>query len=528
MKRRARLLLLRLLALLARPLARRATGPPRAILYIKPDHLGDLLLATPVLAALRAAFPEARITALVGPWSRLVLARNPDVDALLTCPFPGFERRPPDNGRPTAVVGRHRSHLSSAVGRRWSKAGPYLTMLRYAALLRTTRYDLAIIGRDDHWWGAALALLAGVPVRVGFAVPECRPFLTTALPWNPRDHVTAQGLALVAAAGGRTADNGPPPTVRHRPLTDEGPGTKDEHRPNLRGRGRQHAKLAFAAFVPVLRPSSARNERQRTNAGRTFAGEADSLSGLLSSFADRPSSIVAHRPPASDLPMQPSRLPMRFAPAPADEAWAAAWLAAHGVAPGDRLVIIHPGTGGPDKHWPAARWSAVGDALVAMDGGGRSIRAEASGAHRHSPASKLRLVLTGGPGEEGLVAEVATGMRAAPLMLAGQTTLGQLAALLRRADLVLGVDSGPLHLAAAVGAPSIHLYGPSDADRFGPWGDPARHVVLRAGVWCAPCGVFAACPRGLALPECMGRIDTARVVAEARRMLGMPAARPAV
>jgi hypothetical protein len=70
-------------------------------------------------------------------------------------------------------------------------------LLRYALLLRAGRYDLAIIGRDDHWWGAALVLLAGVPRRVGFAVPECRPFLTSALPWNPRDHVTAQGLALV-------------------------------------------------------------------------------------------------------------------------------------------------------------------------------------------------------------------------------------------------------------------------------------------------------------------------------------------
>jgi heptosyltransferase-2/heptosyltransferase-3 len=130
-----------------------------------------------------------------------------------------------------------------------------------------------------------------------------------------------------------------------------------------------------------------------------------------------------------------------------------------------------------------------------------------------------RVVLTGGPEEEALVAAVAACMPEAPLALAGRTSVGQLAALLRRADLVLGVDSGPLHLAAAQGAPTIHLYGPGDAGRFGPWGDPHRHVVVREELWCSPCGVFSACPRGLELPECMDRIAVARVIAAARRRL---------
>ena len=107
----------------------------------------------------------------------------------------------------------------------------------------------------------------------------------------------------------------------------------------------------------------------------------------------------------------------------------------------------------------------------------------------------------------------------APLALAGRTSVGQLAALQRRAALTLGVDSGPLHLAAAQGAPTVHLYGPGDAGRFGPWGDPARQVVVRAELWCSPCGVFGACPRGLAQPECMDRIAVAQVLAVARRLL---------
>jgi len=400
MKRSLRLLILYILAFLGRPLVRRSVDRPDAVLYIKPDHLGDLLLATPALAALRQSLPGVHITALVGPWSELVLRRNPDVDVLLTCPFPGFTRQPKIEDRHT------RSSIfdlrSSIFNRCWSTIKPYLMLLRYALLLRAGRYDLAILGRDDHWWGAALALLAGIPRRVGFAVPECRPFLTDVLPWNPRDHVTAQGLALVEAAMG------------------DQPGVR---------------QAQYAA---------------------------------------------------------------RFDSAPHDHRWAAEWLGAQGIATHDKLVVLHPGTGGPAKLWFAERWAAVADALI---------------------AEGARLVITGGPGEQALVAEVAAHMRAKAPTLAGQTTVGQLAALLRRAALVLGVDSGPLHLAAAQGVPTLHLYGPGDAGRFGPWGDPARHVVLRADLWCSPCGVFAACPRGLGRPECMKRLDAAQVVGAARHLL---------
>ena len=74
-------------------------------------------------------------------------------------------------------------------------------------------------------------------------------------------------------------------------------------------------------------------------------------------------------------------------------------------------------------------------------------------------------------------------------------------------------------LAAAQGVPTLHLYGPSDAGRFGPWGDPARHVVIRADLWCSPCGVFSGCPRGLERPECMEQINIGRVIAQAQQQL---------
>src|SRR3954463_10667142 len=113
-KSQFRLLFLHLLAALARLLVRRSARAITSVLYIKPDHLGDLLLATPALAALRQQLPNARVTALVGPWSRMVLQRNPDIDALLTCSFPGFERRPKNEGRRTRDDGHAIVHALSS------------------------------------------------------------------------------------------------------------------------------------------------------------------------------------------------------------------------------------------------------------------------------------------------------------------------------------------------------------------------------------------------------------------------------
>ncbi len=374
-----RLLLLRLLALAARPFVRRP-GPLRKVLAIKPDHLGDLLLASPALADLRRGLPEARIVGLVGPWASRMWRGSAALDALVELPFPGFERAA--KGHPLR---------------------PYLLLLKYGLLLRRERYDAALLLRDDHWWGAALAAVAGIPRRVGHAHLLCAPLLSLALPYNPRRHVARQALEVVGA----------------------------------------------------------------------LVGE----------------------PPAGAAPGRP---PTSFAPTDEERAWAEGWLAAN-LAPGERLVVVHPGTGGPTKHWPPERWAAVADALAGEPG--------------------ARLLLTGGPGEAALVAQVAALMARPALTLAGQTSVGQLAALLGRAALVLGVDSGPLHLAVSQGAPSVHLFGPSDHARFGPWGPPERHAVLQAGLFCSPCGVFAACPRGTAGPECMAAIPAEAVIAAGRRLL---------
>jgi heptosyltransferase-2/heptosyltransferase-3 len=102
----------------------------------------------------------------------------------------------------------------------------------------------------------------------------------------------------------------------------------------------------------------------------------------------------------------------------------------------------------------------------------------------------VRVLVTGGPDETDLTRTVAAVSSGNVVDVGGQTSFATLAALLYRADIALGPDSGPLHLAVAAGTPTVHLYGPADPALFGPWGDPARHIVIQSDWACAPCGKF--------------------------------------
>jgi heptosyltransferase III len=139
---------------------------------------------------------------------------------------------------------------------------------------------------------------------------------------------------------------------------------------------------------------------------------------------------------------------------------------------GQGFVVVHPGSGAQVKLWTSARWAQV--------------------IERVQQSSGLPVVLTGTEDEVTLCTAIAEATDASVSNIAGQTSLFSLAELFRSASIVLGVDSGPLHLACAVGTPSIHLFGPSDHTRYGPWGDPAKHRVISAGMSCPDCGNLAA------------------------------------
>lgn len=385
-RQKVRLALLRLFARLPTlPPPPSALPSPPSILLIRPDHLGDLLFTTPALRALRRALPQARITCLVGPWSEAVVTSHPCLDEVMLCPFPGFTRQPK-----TSVI------------------EPYAVLWRYARLLREKGFDLAIILRFDHWWGALLAYLARIPRRLGYNIAEVKPFLTDAVPYVSGRHEVEQNLTLVETVVG--------------PLPLQG---------------------------EVFRP---------------WLG-----------------------------------LPLEFPLRAQDREFAARYLAEQGVKDDDLLVCIHPGAGAPVKLWRSEGWARVADELVERYG--------------------VKVILTGSASEAPLVQAIAAQMASRPLVAAGQTTLGQLAALMTRCRLVLGVDSGPLHLAVAVGTPTVHLYGPVDSRTFGPWGDPTRHVVLTSDLDCIPCHRLDYRSDELEQHRCLWAISEAQVSEAARRLL---------
>jgi heptosyltransferase-2/heptosyltransferase-3 len=192
--------------------------------------------------------------------------------------------------------------------------------------------------------------------------------------------------------------------------------------------------------------------------------------------------------------------PARFTVSEADRQWAEARLARLGRASGvGPRIAIHPGAGAAVKQWPVDNWAAVANALCAQAG--------------------ASIVLTGGANETALTAGIGAGIRGQHLDLAGQTSFGQLAAVYDRCDIVLGSDSGPLHLAVAAGAKTVHLHGPVPAAKFGPWGDARRNVVAESTFLCAPCDRLAWPVAALPLHPCMAAIRPQQVIDAALRLI---------
>jgi len=121
----------------------------------------------------------------------------------------------------------------------------------------------------------------------------------------------------------------------------------------------------------------------------------------------------------------------------------------------------------------------------------------------------LPVVFTG-ESPEGPIERIRELMEAPSASTAGRTSLRELAALYRRASVVLTTDSGPMHLAAAVGTPVVALFGPTSPERTGPYGE--GHAVIRRGMDCSPCFRKACETR-----ECMQAIGVDEVFEAVRK-----------
>ncbi len=160
-------------------------------------------------------------------------------------------------------------------------------------------------------------------------------------------------------------------------------------------------------------------------------------------------------------------------------------------APGP-LVVMHPGARWATKLWPEEKWAALADRL-----------------QRRGP---LRVVFTGSRADRPAIARIRGQMRTPTLDLAGRTTLLELARLLSQAHLAITTDTGPMHLAAAVGTRVAALFGPTAPGRTGPFGE--GHIVVRRGLDCSPC-FRKQCPE----PHCLSGLTVAEVESAAAEVL---------
>ncbi len=173
------------------------------------------------------------------------------------------------------------------------------------------------------------------------------------------------------------------------------------------------------------------------------------------------------------------------------------FLASHGVGPGDAVVHVHPTSRWLFKCW---RDEGMAEVVDALEGTGR-----------------FRVILTGGKEQKELrkIDRILSFCRTRPVSLAGKISLKQMAALSRRSKLFIGVDTAPMHIAAAVGTPVLALFGPSGEFNWGPWGD--GHVVIKKDWECRPCGKDGC--EGSKRSRCLEEISGGEVLQEAFKLL---------
>ncbi len=183
-----------------------------------------------------------------------------------------------------------------------------------------------------------------------------------------------------------------------------------------------------------------------------------------------------------------------------------AWLAERTGHLPRPLLAIHPGAGWETKRWPAEKFAEI------------ARRFEGS------------VVVVGSAGERGLadrIVEATSGRRNTALNLAGETSLKQLAVLLGASDVIVSNDSGPMHLAAAMGTPVVGIFTCTSPILSGPAG--ADHELISTGVPCAA-SYHKSCPmRGKSHLGCLAELPVERVWNAVERILDRrrPVARPA-
>jgi ADP-heptose:LPS heptosyltransferase len=401
---------------------RRAATPPKRILLLRLERIGDLLMSAPAIQAVRAYAPDAAIDLMVGSWNVPLAELIPGIDGVETLDAPWLAR------------GAAGADTRSLIARAWR--------------WRARRYDLAINFEGDIRSHALMAL-SGAPLRVGFDMAGGGPLLTHRVDHRPQEHTTANAWRLVHEAFRATGS-----------VRASGVQTAAETRPPFR--------LALPEAV------------------RTRAAE-----------------MLRSGKPTSPSTLSPEERGLVLATFDAARGGGGDGAHAHGP-----VIGLHASGGRAIKQWPARRFGEVAARLLAERPGAtllltgapadRALVDEVLGvvraslaAHDGAPSPESRAGVASGllPDHVGMEAggrETRAGDVARRIIdLTGEVELPLLAALLERCDVYITGDTGPMHLAAAVGTPIAAVFGPSMPWRYAPIS--TTHRIVRIDLPCAPC-----------------------------------------
>ena len=542
--------LLQPITILTRWFGRRPSTEPRNILVMRFGLLGDGALLIPALRDLRGRLTPPHQSA--GP-TGMHGGRRVRIDVLATpLQAPLLETLVTDGTIDGVVIwssgdltelhrARHRDNWTSA--------------LATLAILRANHYDLAF-SCYGHL-GSAVALLAGIPIRIGFGSEAFPGTLTRTVPgtrYTAGVHESSYNLAVIDA-GFRSPshDNHPadvPSVFVPRETSDDhasGETSDVNHFAERRAAliahaGHQHGpddrlthpEEAIARIPGGAAPSTTGSNVPTASTNVTSDDPhhdptADPTSGgrhtITVSLADRNSTCDRFRIPyaQSHLGSLPGTAAMGEAQVTRSVLQSGATGEGTGACGAETdtagYVVLHPGaTNGSAKRWPITSWQAVAKSLVSS---GRTIVIVGSADDRDLGQKISDELEDQGPDPRKSPPATAWGdVRD----LTGLTTVRDLIAILANASVVVTGDSGPLHVAVAVGTPVVAIHGPTDPAVCGPIvTTPDRAIILGATLACRPCYTLARiadCPLGHAI--CQDLITPRQVLTAISRFAPPP------
>ncbi|RLT36668.1 MAG: hypothetical protein DWI69_05100 [Chloroflexi bacterium] len=529
--------LLQPITILTRWFGRRPSTEPRNILVMRFGLLGDGALLIPALRDLRGRLTpphqDAGTTGIHG-------GRRAHIDVLATPLQAPLLAALVTDGTIDGVVIWSSGDLTELHRARYRDN--WTSALATLAILRANRYDLAF-SCYGHL-GSAVALLAGIPIRIGFGSEAFPGTLTRTVPgtrYTAGVHESSYNLAVIDAGFRSPSHDTHPADVPSvfvpREATDDHASSEPsdvnhfaERRAALIAHaGHQHGpddrlthpQDAIARIPGGSAPSTTGSNVPTASTNVTFDDPhhdptADPTSAgrhtITVSLADRNSTCDRFRIPYAQ---------SHIGSLPDTAATGEGATSASRVSETDTAgyVVLHPGaTNGSAKRWPITSWQAIAKSLVSS---GRTI------------------VIVGGPEDRDLgqqISDEVVGQGPDPRKslpatawgdvcdLTGLTTVRDLIAILANARVVVTGDSGPLHVAVAVGTPVVAIHGPTDPAVCGPIvTTPDRAIILGATLACRPCYTLARiadCPLGHAI--CQDLITPRQVLTAISRFAPPP------